>query len=116
MAAALAAPTSLTATVVSDTVINLTWVDNSGSNESGFRIERSSGGSPFAEIGTVGPNVTSYVSTGLTASTIYTYRVRAYNGSSQSGYSNEATATTRAAVPAAPTNLVATVLSSSRLG
>ena len=66
--------------------INLSWTDNA-SNETGFRIERSSDGTSFTEISTVGTNVTSYADTGLSAATQYWYRVRAYNGSGPSDYS-----------------------------
>src|SRR5207245_6038704 len=51
---------------------------------------------------TVGPNVTTYANTGLTTGTGYSYRVRAYNGVGNSGYSNTAV------VPVAPTSLTAT--------
>src|SRR6185436_6439139 len=75
-----AAPSGLTATAVSSTQINLSWTDNAN-NESGFRIERKTGaGGTYAEIATVGANVTSYSNTGLSAGTTYYYRVRAYNG------------------------------------
>ena len=87
------APTNLVATAVSDTQIDLTWADNAN-NESGFRIERGPDGVSFAEIATVGANVTSYSNTGLTANTTYYYRVRAYNSAGNSSYSNVANATT----------------------
>ena len=54
-------------------------------------------GETYAEIATVGANVTTYSNTGLNASTTYYYRVRAYNSSGNSTYSNEANATTFAA-------------------
>jgi len=61
--------------------------------------------------------VTSYSNTGLAASTSYTYRVRAYNASGDSEYSNTASAVTQAApaLPAAPTNLAATAVSKSQI-
>src|SRR5207244_3166800 len=86
-----AAPTSLTATAASSSQINLAWVDNS-SNESGFKIEQSTNGTTFAQIGTVAANIKSYSNTGLNASTKYYYRVRAYNSGGNSGYSNIANA------------------------
>jgi predicted phage tail protein len=113
-----AAPTSLVATAESDTQINLTWTDNAD-NEAGFKIERCTGAgcSNFAQIATVGANVKSYSNTGLTASTSYSYRVRAYNAAGDSAYSNTATAVTQAtpAVPNAPSNLIATTISRSQI-
>jgi len=83
------APTSLAATAISTTQINLSWTDNSG-NETGFKIERctGSGCTNFAQIAMVGANVTGYQNTGLSKNTTYVYRVRAYNGSVDSAYSN----------------------------
>jgi fibronectin type 3 domain-containing protein len=88
-----AVPGSLTATTVSTSQINLAWADTSG-NETGFKIERSTSTSPWAQIATTGANVASYASTGLTGATTYSYRVRAYNTSGDSGYSNTASAAT----------------------
>jgi fibronectin type 3 domain-containing protein len=73
-----AAPSSLTADGVSPNQIHLTWQD-SAENESGFIVERSSGGATFAPLVTVGVNVTDYLDSGLTAGTTYFYRVRATN-------------------------------------
>lgn len=112
-----AAPSGLGATAASSSQINLAWTDNS-SNEDGFRIERSTDGVNFSEIATTGANATSYSNTGLAASTAYTYRVRAYNAGGNSAYSNTASATTQAGggtLPAAPTGLSATAVSSSQI-
>ncbi len=92
------APTGLTATAISQHQINLAWTDAS-SNEAGFKIERA----PFApgswtQIATVGANVTTYPNTSLASGTTYYYRVRAYNASGDSAYSNEAHATTSGTV------------------
>jgi C1A family cysteine protease len=90
-----AAPTNLTATAVSRSQINLTWMDNS-SNETGFKIERCKGSTctNFSQIATAGANVAAYSNTGLSSNTTYRYRVRAYNASGNSAYSNIAAATT----------------------
>jgi carboxypeptidase T len=113
-----AAPANLTAAVVSSSQINLNWTD-SDTSEQGFKIERCAGTgcSDFTQIAAVGANVTSYSNTGLTASTSYSYRVRAYNAVGDSDYSNTASAVTSqaAAVPAAPSNLVSTVASKSQI-
>lgn len=95
------APTGLTATPSSSSQINLAWTDTAN-NESGFRIERKIGaGGTYAEITTVASNVTGYSDTGLNPSTTYYYRVRAYNATGNSAYSNEANATTSATTPPA---------------
>lgn len=88
----LSPPTGLTATAVSSSQINLAWTDNSQA-EDGYAIER--GQSDFVLVGTVGPNQTTYVNSGLTPETEYKYRVRAYNAAAgNSTFSNVATATT----------------------
>ena len=83
------APSNLTVVSVSATQVNLSWTDNSG-NEDGFRIERctGSGCTNFAEIAQLGANATIFANTGLTKNTWYRYRVRAFNGSGNSAYSN----------------------------
>jgi hypothetical protein len=107
-----AAPSNLAASAISSTQINLSWTDNS-SNETGFLIERSTDGTNFTQIATAGVNATSYLDTGLSASTTYYYRVRASGSGGNSGYSNVVSATTQAAssAPSAPTNLIATAIS-----
>jgi len=90
-----AAPSNLTAAVISRSQINLSWTDNAG-NESGFYIERCKGTTctTFVLIATVGPNVTTFANTGLSKNTTYRYRVAAYNASGVSAYSNIVSATT----------------------
>ncbi len=96
-----AAPDGLTASFVSGGQIHLTWFDNSA-NETGFKIERKTGaGGSYAQIATVGAGVTTYANTGLTKDTTYYYRVRATNGSGDSVYSPEASATTTNTAPVA---------------
>jgi hypothetical protein len=88
------APTLLDATTVSSTAIDLTWTDNSA-NETGFKIERKTGvGGTYVQIATNQIDDTTYSDTGLTASTEYYYRVRAYNNTGNSSYATEDNATT----------------------
>jgi len=95
------APSNLVATAVSTSQINLTWQDNS-SDETGFKIERRTASGSYSQIATVGAGVTSYSNTGLSAGTTYYYRVKAYSSAGDSGYSNEASATTLPPPPPAP--------------
>ena len=88
-------PTSATATAMSSSHINLTWVDNSAS-ETGYKIERKTTVTgTYSQIDQVGANVQSYSdTTGLDPNTRYYYRVRATNVTIDSGYSNEPSAVT----------------------
>jgi hypothetical protein len=89
--APLTAPTNLVATPGAKQ-INLTW-SFAGSGISGFKIERSTNGKSYSQIATVGAATTSYLNSGLRSGRKYYYRIRAYTGSTNSGYSNIASAT-----------------------
>jgi FtsP/CotA-like multicopper oxidase with cupredoxin domain len=89
-----AAPTSLSASAVSSSQINLSWADNSA-DESGFDIQRSTDGSTFATLTSVSADTTSYSDSNLTAATTYWYQVAAFNGNGSSAASNTASATTQ---------------------
>jgi hypothetical protein len=109
----LAAPTAASATAASATAVDVRWTDNSP-DESGFLVQRSAdGGSTWTNVGNVGANATTVHDTGLTGSTAYTYRVRAFDATRVSGWSNLASVTTPAAptAPAAPSGLTARQLS-----
>ena len=86
------APSNLTATVVSDTQIDLAW--NGSLGASSYELQRKSGTGAFATIAS--PTMTSHMDTGLTASTTYTYQVRGVNPSGNTAWSSEAMATTMA--------------------
>ena len=96
---AIRAPIGLTATAVSATKINLAWTD-SATNETGFRVDRCSGPActNFAQVGTnLAANTVAFSDSGLTASTSYSYRVRAFNATDSSAWSSTVSATTLAA-------------------
>src|SRR5438552_575806 len=112
------APTTLTATPVSGSQIDLAWTDNAP-DEDGFRIERCQGltCSDFLEIATVGANATSYQNSSLAAGTSYSYRVRAYTAAGTSDYSASDYSNTATAVPPLPPvgALTATAVSGSQI-
>lgn len=104
-----AAPTALSANAGACDQIDLSWTDNSD-NESSFLIERSTDGSNFSSLGSVGSNTTSYSDTTVAENTSYWYRVKATNSGGDSGYTNTANATAPvcpANPPAAPSGLQA---------
>jgi hypothetical protein len=107
--AVVGTPASLTATAVSFSQINLAWQDNS-KNESGSEVYRSTTGptGTFALRGLTSAGATSYSDGGLSGSSQYCYKVRAFKVSgpnkSYSQFSAVACATTPAPpVPRAPT-------------
>ncbi|MCV9387411.1 carbohydrate-binding protein [Reichenbachiella ulvae] len=77
--------------------VEIGWVDNAD-NESGFIIERKIG-ETFEVVGLVDADVNSFVETGLTAETSYTFRLLSYNSLGESDYTEALVATT-SAVPA----------------
>jgi chitodextrinase len=115
------APANLTAAAATASQVNLSWTastDNVG--VTGYKVERCSGAgcANFAQIAT--PATTTFNDTGLTASTSYSYRVRANDAAgNNSAYSNVASAMTPAAAdttpPTAPANLTATAASTTQI-
>jgi serine protease AprX len=87
------APSALTASAASKSQINLAWSDNS-TDESGFKVERSTDNQVYTQLTTVAAGVKTYAGTGLTAGKKYYFRVRAYNANGNSAYTSAATATT----------------------
>ena len=89
-------PSGLSATATSESRIQLSWRDNSA-NETGFKVERRREGSGvWVQIGTTASDTEAYTSEGLFSEAAYLHRVRAFNDTESSAYSNEASATTRA--------------------
>ncbi|HSP87854.1 MAG TPA: PQQ-dependent sugar dehydrogenase [Ignavibacteriaceae bacterium] len=86
--AAITAPSALTALNTATATVELNWSDNSN-NEDGFKIERSENNGGFLEIGSVAANINTFQDV-VAQPADYKYRVRAYNSSDNSVYSNEA--------------------------
>ncbi len=90
------APTNLALTVISSSQIDLTWtVSTDAVGVTAYNVERSPAGcATFVEVATPSPN--SYSNTGLSASTLYCFRVRAHDAAGNlSSYSAIQQATTQ---------------------
>ncbi|MEK6410394.1 MAG: putative Ig domain-containing protein [Acidobacteriota bacterium] len=93
------APSGLVAGATSPTQVAAVWQDTSGV-EDGFQIERRGGSSAeFSQIGVVPGNTTTFIDGNVFANTAYAYRVRAFNGTGTSQYSNEAAVITPSTTP-----------------
>jgi hypothetical protein len=74
-------------TVLTDTSIKLDWT-NAGEDYDGHLVERSTDGVTYAPIDTVAEGSNTFTDTGLTANTLYYYRVKAYIGTEYSSSTN----------------------------
>jgi hypothetical protein len=98
-----AAPANLVATPSSPTEVTLVWQDTSAGSDGaaqGFQIERRGGTSAtYSLLATTANSSPSFTDGTALPNTAYAYRVRAFNISGQSGYSNEAAIITPTATP-----------------
>ena len=99
------APPSVSAFALSSSSIDFSWIP-AGSNQAGFDLDRSTDGTNWSSLTSVGAAVTSYTDINLIAGQTYYYRVRATNSAGDSPNSTPVSATTFAA------NVVTTPLSS----
>ena len=109
-------PTSMAGTAVSTTQINLSWTDNSN-DETGFKLERQFDGQGSWDLvaASLAPNTSAYSDSGLTASTLYHYRISAFNAVGSSGFAAADATTNDLPANGVPGGLVATMLSSSAI-
>ncbi len=106
------APSGLILTKTNDFAVNLLWNDNS-SNENGFELWRKDGGNgTYRRIKTLPPGYISTDDSGLSAFTDYFYKVRAYNSSGPSEFSNEVSTSN---IVGGPWNLEAEAIGSSTI-
>ena len=114
-------PGGLAASAASATQINLTWTasTDAGTGVAGYRVFRNAGATAIATVTT-----TNYSDTNLTAATLYSYTVRAFDAATpanESASSVAASATTNAAPPVdttpptVPAGLTATAASDTRI-
>lgn len=108
------APSNLTVTG-SGTSATLSWTDNSD-NEDGFYIDRKVGDGSYIRLTSTAADTTGYTDSGLPPGMAIKYRVKAYNTSGQSAWSNIAvyrvpgnhSTTPSAHSPSAPSDLTVT--------
>jgi putative Ig domain-containing protein len=104
------APSGLVASATSPTQVTLVWQDTSAGTQGtaqGFQIERRGGSSAdFSLIDTIHVGLTNpcgntpcYSDASVLPNTAYAYRVRAFNGTGTSAYSNEASVITASTSP-----------------
>ncbi|MFH0733161.1 MAG: SUMF1/EgtB/PvdO family nonheme iron enzyme [bacterium] len=100
------APTNLYITNFAESIVVLSWADNSN-YESGFEIEKSEDGIVFSLAKTIGANLTTATIEGIYLTTKqYYFRVRGKTSVNYSGYTNTANSTLQFN---APTNLKITI-------
>jgi murein DD-endopeptidase MepM/ murein hydrolase activator NlpD len=114
----LTPPTNLTTPTLGPTALILTWIDTT-TTETGFDVERKTGTSGTYTKLSQSPaksgsgSTGSYISSGLTPSTLYCYRVRAVQNTTYSAYTPDYCITTKPATtvtpPSIPTNLSVTL-------
>jgi fibronectin type 3 domain-containing protein len=116
------APTNLTATASSSSAIGLSWTavtPPTNCTISSYNVYGGTTANPTTQLATV-TSGTTYTNTGLAASTLYYYVVKAVDSDgSSAGATAQATTlanTSCSAVPSAPTNLTATASSSTAIG
>lgn len=88
------APSGLTGTPKDkpSTRVNLSWTDQA-TNESGFRIYRSTDGLNWSQVGQAGTNATTFADTTVARGSTYRYKIQAFNTIGNSPLSNEITVT-----------------------
>jgi len=98
-----AAPASLTVSLSAAVAnaLNLSWSDRA-TNETAYKVERSTDGRTFYALAGGGANMTFYRNTGLTPGKRYYYRVYAVNAAGASPYSNVASGVVTSTAAAAP--------------
>ncbi|MFA5389331.1 MAG: LamG-like jellyroll fold domain-containing protein, partial [Candidatus Omnitrophota bacterium] len=74
-------PTGASVSKIGPNTARVTWTDNSGNTETGFRVEKDYNGQGYNFVANVGQDVALYDDATANLPGTYTYRVRAYNSS-----------------------------------
>ncbi len=108
-------PSDLVACPETTTSVRLTWADNSD-KEDKYRIFRKTSTTAWEFIKEKSSNSTLHIDSGLTTGVEYCYKIRAINTAGPStGFSNTSCTTIPTVIPLAPSDLVATTVSSSSI-
>jgi hypothetical protein len=86
-------PEDLSAQVQGDGSIRLRWSDEA-KDEDGYKVQRKRGSGSWQSIADLGKSTESFTDRSTVADAVYAYRVKAYNGSSETEYSDSVTTTT----------------------
>lgn len=100
-ATAPAAPSSMAVQSAAYDKVTVGWTDNAA-NETGFTVQRSNDGVTFSDVATLGADARSYSDATVAERSSYYYRVRAFNSSGASSFSNTASVTTPVRPPPPP--------------
>jgi len=91
-------PTNLSVLKVTSNEVKIGWTDNS-SSEDGYIVERANGNNEFKVIKKLSSNTIEFTDKGLKPSSMYKYRVKAYNSiANESEYSSIIEVTTNAEI------------------
>jgi hypothetical protein len=106
------APANLLLSKINEFSVSLLW-DDFSHNELGFELWRKDeGGGTYRKIKTLSSNTISTTDGGLSAFASYFYKIRSYNNSGFSDFSNEVSTTS---VPGGPWNLVGEAIGASQV-
>lgn len=109
-------PQAVAAAFIASNQVLVTWSPTNGS-QIGFKIERSTDNQNFFEIGTAAASPNAFTDVAAPVGITSYYRVRSYNQTGFSGYSPSVLANSWASLqlPAAPSNLNASAISSAQI-
>jgi hypothetical protein len=113
-----AAPSGLNASLVPPAQVDLDWTDNANipNNEDGFVVERSTdAGATWNQIGQAAADATTFSDITVVPGNSYEYQVYAFNANGSSAPAVSAQVVVPDVVPADPTNLMATTVTSTQV-